>query len=141
MDKCQTWLCVDKNVLNQAYQFPTNRSDFGFHPGQKWPFKDHGQTKPFSILICFYEIHWKWLSNGESVENVVVWLDTGQFWPKIQNPLQNKAIIKFLKNQKNSKKDFIQFAKLWMHVLDFIWSTSIYSQILDPQGCLFNIIP
>ena len=60
---------------------------------------------------------------------------------KNTKPLQNKAIIKFLKNQKNSKKDFIQFAKLWMHVLDFIWSISIYSQILDPQGCLFNIIP
>ena len=92
-------------------------------------------------INCFYEINWKWLSNRESVENVVFWLATGQFWPKIQNPLQNKAIIKFLKNQKNSKKDFIQFAKLWMHVLDFIWSISIYSQILDPQGCLFNIIP
>ena len=44
-------------------------------------------------------------------------------------------------NQKNSKKDFIQFGKFWMHVLDFIWSISIYNQILDPHGCLFNIIP
>jgi len=112
MDKCQTWLCVDQNVLNQAYQFPRTDLISVFILVKNDHLKDHGQTKPFSILICFYEIHWKWLSNRESIEKVFFLLATGQFWPKIQNPLQNKAIIKFLKNQKKKfKKGFYPICK------------------------------